>query len=182
MKGERYLLQSAQLDITLQRLAHQLIENYDDFEDTCIIGIQPRGGLLSDRLRSILLQLGSFHFDYGKLDITFYRDDFRQRESPLTAYETKIDFLVENKKVILIDDVLFTGRTVQSALTALSDFGRPRTVELLVLVDRRFHRELPLEADYVGAQVDALDDAYVKVEWDGENGRDAVKIMSAKER
>ncbi len=181
MEGERYLLQTAQLDITLQRLAHQLIENYEDFQDTCIIGIQPRGGLLSDRLRDILSDLGPFHFDYGKLDITFYRDDFRKRDQPLTAYETQIDFLVENKKVVLIDDVLFTGRTVQAALTALSDFGRPQAVELLVLVDRRFHRELPLEADYVGAQVDALDDAYVRVEWENQNGQDAVRLLSAKE-
>ncbi|SRR6056297_787097 len=181
MKGERYLLQTAQLDITLQRLAHQLIENYDDFKDTCIIGIQPRGGLLSDRLRDILLELGHFQFEYGKIDITFYRDDFRQRDKPLTAYKTQVDFLVEDKRVILVDDVLFTGRTVQSALTALSDFGRPSTVELLVLVDRRFHRELPLEADYVGAQVDALDDAYVRVEWKDPNGQDAVKLLSAKE-
>jgi pyrimidine operon attenuation protein/uracil phosphoribosyltransferase len=180
MKGERYLLQTAQLDITLLRLAHQLIENYDDFEDTCIIGIQPRGGLLSDRLKSILLDLGYGQFEYGKIDITFYRDDFRHRKEPLRAYKTQVDFLVENKRVILVDDVLFTGRTVQSALTALADFGRPKTVELLVLVDRRFHRELPLEADYVGAQVDALDDEYVRVEWKEPNGQDAVKLLRAK--
>lgn len=182
MEGDRYLLRSGQLDITLKRLAHQLIENYDGFSDACIVGIQPRGALLSDRLRDILRKLGDFSFDYGKLDITFYRDDFRQRDKPLTAHETHIDFLVENKKVILVDDVLFTGRTVQAALTALSHFGRPRQVELLVLVDRRFHRELPLEADYVGAQVDAVDDAYVKVDW-GENLReDSVKLLSAKHK
>jgi len=181
MEGDRYLLHTNQLNITLQRLAHQLIENYDDFNNTCIIGIQPRGGLLSDRLRDILAESGNLQFEYGKLDITYYRDDFRKRDPLLTAYKTQIDFLIENKRVILIDDVLFTGRTVQSALTALADFGRPKTVELLVLVDRRFHRELPLEADYVGAQIDALDDAYVKVEWKHSNGQDAVKLLSAKE-
>lgn len=181
MESGSYLLNAKRMDLTLRRLCHQLIENYDQFEDTCLIGIQNRGGLLSDRIQEILKELHYDTFEYGKLDITFYRDDFRTREHPLAAHETQIDFLVEDKKVILVDDVLFTGRTVQAALTALQHFGRPREVELLVLVDRRFHRQLPLEADYVGVQVDALDDAYVKVEWDHMDGEDAVKFFSAKQ-
>jgi pyrimidine operon attenuation protein/uracil phosphoribosyltransferase len=181
MESGSYLLDAKRMDLTLRRLCHQLIENYDQFEDTCIIGIQNRGGFLSDRIQKVLKELKYDKFLYGKLDITFYRDDFRTREQPLAAHETQIDFLVEDKKLILVDDVLFTGRTVQAALTALQHFGRPKEVELLVLVDRRFHRQLPLEADYVGVQVDALDDAYVKVEWDHMNGADAVKFFSAKQ-
>ncbi|GAB4263192.1 MAG: bifunctional pyr operon transcriptional regulator/uracil phosphoribosyltransferase PyrR [Saprospiraceae bacterium] len=162
----RNILPAERFGLTLDRLCHQLIENYDDFEGACIIGVQPRGTLLADRIYAKLTSItGLPSIAYGKLDITFYRDDFRHREKPLRASTTEIDFLVEGKKVILIDDVLYTGRTIHAAMSALLDFGRPEKVELLVLVDRRFNRELPIRSDYTGIRVDALDEAYVRVDW-----------------
>ena len=108
------------------------------------------------------------HILYGKLDITFYRDDFRTRVQPLEASVTQMDFLIDGYQVILVDDVLYTGRTINAALTALNHYGRPDKVELLALIDRRFNRHLPIQSDYVGLTVDSVDQAYVKVEWKGE--------------
>lgn len=180
MQSGSTLLTQQRLDLTMTRLCHQLIENHGDFSNSCVVGIQSRGALLSDRLVEKLRSQEIQELQYGKLDITFYRDDFRTRKEPLSASETVMDFLVEDKRVILVDDVLYTGRTVQSALTALQHFGRPRQVELLVLVDRRFNRQLPLRADYTGIRVDAVDEAYVKVMWRDVEGRDEVKIFSSK--
>jgi len=116
----------------------------------------------------------------GNLDITFYRDDFRLREKPLQPSKTSIDFDLENKKVILVDDVLYTGRTIQAAMSALQDHGRPSQVEMLTLVDRRFNRHLPIRADYVGITVDSIDEAYVRVEWAEEMGTDKVLLFGSK--
>ena len=169
------------MNLTLERLCQQLIEHYGDFEKTVIIGIQPRGVLLSNRLVALLRQhLPDKTIPYGKLDITFYRDDFRTREKPLSANVTEIDFLIEDKFVILIDDVLYTGRTIQAALTALQHYGRPSNVELMALIDRRFNRHLPICGDYIGMTVDALDEAYVKVEWKETSGRDRVLLYPEK--
>lgn len=143
------LLNSAQLDLTLQRLAHQLVENHIDFKDTVIIGIQPRGIYLSDRIVQLVKKItGKKDIAYGKLDITFYRDDVHTSSDIQVPSYTDIPFSVEGKKVVLVDDVLYTGRTIRSAMDALIDFGRPERVELLVLVDRRFSRELPIHPDY----------------------------------
>jgi len=181
MNRGKTILAKERFQLTIDRLVHQLIEEYQDFENTCIIGVQERGVLLADR---IIQRLKFFKpevkFEYGKLDITFYRDDFRIREEPLKASSTEVDFLIENKSVILIDDVLYTGRTIQAALAALQDFGRPGTVELLTLVDRRFNRHLPIKADFTGITVDALDEAYVKVEYENIDGQDRVLLFSAK--
>lgn len=172
MKEGKVILGGKRLYITLRRLCEELIENYDNFEDSCIIGLQPRGVLLSDKIVNFLSsKAGKGPIVYGKLDITFYRDDFRIREKPLAASPTEIDFLVEGKKVLLVDDVLYTGRSVQAAMTALQHYGRPSSVELLTLVDRRFNRHLPVKANYVGITVDSLDDAYVRVDW-GEKSTD----------
>ena len=179
MKKGKIILENAQFNLTIQRLCHELIENYGDFSETCIIGIQEKGVLMADRIKLGLSQLvKNVNIPYGKLDITFYRDDFRSRKNPIAASSTIVDFLVENKKVILIDDVLYTGRTVHAALSALQDFGRPKTVELMCLVDRRFNRHLPIKADYTGLTVDALDDAYVKVEWAHIEGQDRILLFS----
>lgn len=159
-----------------------MIEDHVDFENVCMVGIQARGVLLADRIYDHLTKdLGIDAFPYGKLDISFYRDDFRTRKKPLTVNENEMDFLVENKKVILIDDVLFSGRTVQAALTALNHYGRPESVELLVLVDRRFHREIPVSPDYCGITVDALENEYVKVSWEHLHGEDSVRLYPANE-
>ena len=177
----RVILNQGRFALTIDRLCHQLIESFDSFQDTCLVGIQPRGVPLADRIHSRLTDItGIPDIQYGKLDITFYRDDFRQRNKPLRASVTEMDFIVEDLNVILIDDVLYTGRTVQAALTALQHFGRPKKVELVALIDRRFNRDLPIQSDYTGMQVDAVDEAYVKVEWKESDGEDQVLIFPQK--
>lgn len=165
----RILLNSKVLDITIKRLARQLIENHGDFENTVLIGLQPRGIQLADRLHAELKRvLSGADIDLGYLDVSFYRDDFRRRDEPITVSETTIDFEIENKKVIMIDDVLYTGRTIRSGMDALMDFGRPKKVEFLVLIDRRFSRQLPIQADYVGRTVDSVVSERVDVNLDNE--------------
>lgn len=181
MNKGKTILSDMRFELTIQRLAQQLLENYTDFTDVCIIGIQERGVILAQRIFDLLREeKPDASIKFGKLDITFYRDDFRTRKDPLKAATTEIDFLIEGKKVILIDDVLYTGRTTQSALAAIQDFGRPAQVEFLCLVDRRFNRHLPIQADYVGITVDALDEAYVKVEWKNIHKKDRILLFSAK--
>ena len=166
----KQLLSSRELDVILHRLACQLIENHLDFSDTVIIGIQPRGVLLEEEYDAKGIQ-------YGTLDITFFRDDFRRGEKPLTANTTDIPFLVEDKKVVFIDDVLYTGRSIRAALTALQSFGRPSKVELLVLIDRRFSRDLPIQPDYIGKAVDAINKERVVVYWKEQDTEDAVYLI-----
>ena len=158
------ILSEQQLAITIRRLAHQIIENHESLENTVLIGIQPRGVHLSDRLiEEIKKQLPANKIQYGKLDITFYRDDIRKELH--VANQTDIPFSIEGKKVVLIDDVLYTGRTIRAALDALLDFGRPEKVELCVLIDRRFSRQFPIQPDYVGKSIDSIVTQKVKVEW-----------------
>ena len=181
MDERRIIVSQARFKLIIERLCHQLIESYDTFHNTCLIGIQPRGVLLSERIEQRLSAiLGHSGIEFGKLDITFYRDDFRRRDKPLSASITEMDFLIEGKNVILVDDVLYTGRTIQSALTALNYYGRPKQVELLVLVDRRFNRHLPIQSDFTGLRVDALDEAYVKVEWQEHDGEDQILLFADK--
>lgn len=177
--SQRILLTSKEVDIILHRLACQLIEKHNDFSETILIGIQPRGTYLAERLKKILEQ--SYNISeivLGYLDITFFRDDFRRTDKPLEANQTKIDAVIDNKKVIFIDDVLYTGRSIRSALTAIQSFGRPSEIELLVLIDRRFSRHLPIQPDYRGIQVDAINDEKVRVNWKEKDGEDAVYLIS----
>jgi pyrimidine operon attenuation protein / uracil phosphoribosyltransferase len=161
------ILDKQQLHLTIQRLAHQLLENSFDLNDTVFIGIQPRGVQVGSRLMKCIQQLSpNAKPQYGILDITFYRDDVR--EELHVASTTDIPFSIEGKKVVLIDDVLYTGRTIRAALDALQDFGRPQNVELCVLVDRRFNRELPIQPDYCGKAIDTIISQKVKVDWDRE--------------
>lgn len=172
------LLDQDQLHITLQRLAHQLVENHTAFQNTAIIGIQPRGVWLSDRIAQIVKEItGKTNIDYGKLDITFYRDDVHAGSSMHLPSHTDIPFSIEDRKVILVDDVLHTGRTIRSAMDALIDFGRPMSVELLVLIDRRFSRELPIQPDYVGQTVDTIITQKVKVHWQEKDEKDEVVLI-----
>ncbi len=181
MVAGKNLLAHERFSLTIERLCCQLIEDWDDFTNACVIGIQPRGVPLADRIHSRLVALtGNTAIPYGKLDITFYRDDFRMHDRPLVAYPNEMDFLVAGKKVLFVDDVLYTGRTIQAALAALQHYGRPEVVELLVLVDRRFNRHLPIQADYVGLVVDALDEAYVKVHWKEMHGKDEILLFASK--
>lgn len=134
-----------------------------------MIGLQPRGIFLLQRLLIVLKEELGFAPQCGNLDITFYRDDFRRRDKPIIPSVTNIDFVIENKRVILIDDVLFTGRSIRAGLDALLAFGRPKDVELLILVDRRFKRQLPIQANYCGKTVDSLESERVRVDWSEEN-------------
>lgn len=175
--SQKILLTSKEVNIILHRLACQLIENHLDFSNTILIGIQPRGSFLAERIAKILREdYAVFDVKLGLLDITFFRDDFRRTEKVLEANHTQIDFLVEDKKVVFIDDVLYTGRSIRAALTAIQSFGRPKSIELLTLIDRRFSRDLPIQPDYRGRQVDAINDEKVKVKWFEKDGEDAVYI------
>lgn len=166
------------LQITLDRLTQQLIENHKDFNNTVIIGMQPRGVFLADRIYALLKKaLPKSKIAYGKLDITFYRDDFNTSNVLHIPSETDINFSVEDKNVVLIDDVLFTGRSIRSGLDALLDFGRPQNVELLVLINRWFSRELPIQPDYVGMTVDSVGSQKVKVMWQEHDGKDGVFLL-----
>ena len=181
MQTGKTLLNRAHFALTLERLCHQLLEDWDDFSNACIIGIQPRGVLLASRIHRRVMELtGNKSIEFGKLDITFYRDDFRMAEGPLAPHPNDINFIVADKKVLLVDDVLYTGRTIQAALAALQHYGRPAAVELLVLVDRRFNRHLPIQPDYVGISVDALDEAYVRVRWQEIHGDDEILLFDKK--
>ncbi len=161
------ILDKQQLYLTILRLANQLLENHIDLSDVVFIGLQPRGVKVSERIVEAIKKISPDEkVLYGILDITFYRDDIR--EELHVANKTEIPFSIEGKKVIVIDDVLYTGRTIRAALDALQDFGRPQKVELCVLVDRRFNRELPIQPDYCGKSIDTLISQKVKVEWEKE--------------
>ncbi len=178
--AKKTLLNEKEIHIILHRLACQLIENHQDFSNTILIGIQPRGVYLANRLVQLLQEeYGIKNIQSGKLDITFYRDDFRRRDEPLQASKTEINFVVDNKNVVFIDDVLFSGRSIRAALTAIQAFGRPNNIELLVLIDRRFSRHLPIQPDYLGRQVDVIKDEQVKVGWKENDKKDVVYILNS---
>ncbi|MBB6681106.1 bifunctional pyr operon transcriptional regulator/uracil phosphoribosyltransferase PyrR [Aequorivita sp. 609] len=178
--SQKVLLNATEINIALNRLACQLIEKHDDFSKTVLIGIQPRGVFLAERLKTLLeTEYKIKNIQLGYLDITFFRDDFRRSGKPLEANKTKINFIVEDKNVVFIDDVLFTGRSVRSALTAVQSFGRPLEIELLTLIDRRFSRHLPIQPDYRGRQVDAINGEKVKVCWKENEGEDAVYLVKS---
>lgn len=176
--SKKLLLNATEVNIILHRLACQLIENHIDFKNTALIGLQPRGKFLATRLKAILENEYKIKdVAYGNLDITFFRDDFRRGEKPLEANTTDINFVVENKKVVFIDDVLHTGRSIRAALTAIQSFGRPNEIELLTLIDRRFSRHLPIQPDYRGRQVDVINNEKVKVNWEEHDNEDSVYLI-----
>ncbi|GAB4451688.1 MAG: bifunctional pyr operon transcriptional regulator/uracil phosphoribosyltransferase PyrR [Bacteroidia bacterium] len=160
------LLEKKYLEVVILRLSRQIIEQYYSSENLVIIGVQPRGIYLSRIIHSLLVESKKIKgLQYAELDVTFYRDDFKIK--PLAPSPQKIspDFSVENKNIILIDDVLYTGRTIRAALDAIQNYGRPSSVELLVLVNRRFSRQLPIEANYVGINIDSFDNQKVQINW-----------------
>lgn len=174
------VLNEQQLAITIKRLAHQVLENHVNLENTVLIGLQPRGIFVSDQVvDEIKKMLPGTTVYYGKLDITFYRDDVR-KELHL-ANHTEIPFSIENKNVVLIDDVLYTGRTIRAALDALLDFGRPARVELCVLIDRRFSRQLPIQPDYVGKSIDSIISQKVRVFWAKRDQRQEVVLLESEQ-
>ena len=175
---QKELFSSTHLRVILRRLACQLVENHDDFSHTALVGIQPRGVILKDRLINILKEeYGIKNLLEGNLDITFFRDDIRRRPEPPRANQTKIDFLIDDLNLVLIDDVLHTGRSIRAALSALNSFGRPRKIELLVLIDRRFSRDLPIQPDYKGLQADVISSEKVVLDWNANQGEGGVFVQ-----
>ena len=165
----KIILNSNQLRLTINRLSFEIIENCKSFDNIAIIGMQPRGVSLSQSIHQILQANTQQKVKHGYLDTTFFRDDFRRREDIIVPKHTNIDFSLEGIHVILIDDVLFTGRSIRSALDALVSFGRPSSVELLVLIDRRFSREFPIQPKYIGKSVDVIDNEHVVVDLSKKN-------------
>lgn len=181
MKSNRLILNSIQLQLTIKRLCHQLIENHNHFENTVLLGLQPRGIFLAQRIQSELQTITKIpKIHLGSLDVTFFRDDFRRRDNPLIANKTQIEFIIEDKKVVLIDDVLYTGRTIRAGLDAMLAYGRPELVELLVLVDRRYSRHLPIQPNYVGTTVDSVISERVEARWKETDGQSEVILKENK--
>lgn len=174
------ILNSKQFELTINRLCYQLIENHSDFSNSAIIGLQPRGIYLANRLQTVIKARVGIAVQTGGLDITFFRDDFRRTDRPLIPSVTNMDFTVEGKKVILVDDVLYTGRTVRAGLDATMTFGRPSEIELMALIDRRFSRNLPIEPNYVGKSVDTIAAERVTVSWNEIDGKDEVILHTPK--
>ncbi len=177
------ILEGKAFGLTLQRLCHQLIEDHGDLASTALIGLQPRGVLFARRIAKELERITEKRgLQCGELDITFHRDDFRQRAVTALPSATQLDFSLDDRRVVLIDDVLFTGRSIRAGLDAMLSFGRPATVQLMVLVDRRFSRELPIQPDYVGKWVDSIDGQRVAVEWKEADGKDRVLLFTEEHR
>ena len=169
------LLHADEIARVLDRLACQIMERHGDCEQTVLLGIQRRGVDLAVRLGKVLEDKLGRKLPFGTLDINLYRDDWTTMHARPTIGESNITTPLDNKNVILVDDVLFTGRTIRAALEAILDYGRPKTVELLVLVDRG-HRELPIHGDYVGRKINTARSEKVNVLMEERDGRDEVVL------
>ncbi len=174
---KKILLDSKKIDLILNRLVCQLIENHKDFKNTVLIGLQPRGTYLIEKILDIFKKkYPNINIKSGILDFTFFRDDFRRSEKTLKASSTQINFSIENKNVVLIDDVLFTGRSIKAAMSSIDSYGRPNSIELLVLIDRRYKREIPIQANYCGAKIDTFKGDKVNVVWNENSKKDVIYI------
>ena len=171
------ILDSNEVTKTLRRLAHEVIENYVDLNNLVIIGIVTRGEFLAKRLHDIIYQIERVDIPCGYLDVTLYRDDLDHRKS-LKQSKSSVIPSINNKNVLLIDDVLFEGRTIRAALDAIKDFGRPASVKLLVLVDRGL-RKLPISGDFVGKTITTTPKQLVKVNISEIDNKDSIEILEA---
>ena len=178
MSDKKKILNKKQINIIIKRLCHQLIENHNDFSDTVIVSLLPRGKHVARRIVNRLEQIFEHKINYGELDISFYRDDLRRHSEPIIPHKMEMDVSVDEKHVVIIDDVLYTGRSVRSAIDALMPFGRPKSIELLVFIDRRLSRHLPIQPDYVGKVVDSIDSEKVVVNITNE-GDDNILILKS---
>ena len=174
---KKILLDSKKIHLILSRLVYELIENHKDFQDTVLIGLQPRGVYLFNQILKVFeTNHPKIKIKSGILDFTFFRDDFRRSEKTLKASSTQINFSVENKNVVLIDDVLFTGRSIKAAMSSMDSYGRPNSIELLVLIDRRYKREIPIQANYCGAKIDTFKGDRVNVVWNENSDKNVIYI------
>lgn len=179
MIDSRQILNNKQIDIIIRRLCHQLIENHQDFSNTVIVSLLPRGQQVANKIINKLEEVTGNKISRGELDISFYRDDLRRNTEPIVPHKMNMDVSVDNKQVVIIDDVLYTGRSVRSAIDALMPFGRPKSIELLVLIDRRLSRHLPIQPDYVGKVIDSIDSEKVIVTIDEEDENDNIIILKS---
>ena len=175
LKEKTKILDKDSIEKSLKRMAHEIIENVKTMDDTVLIGIKNRGAYIAERLADKIQEIAGKRPEVGALDITLYRDDLTQVSEQPVVHATEIAFGIDQKRVVLVDDVLFTGRTIRCALDALIDFGRPGKIQLAVLVDRG-HRELPIRADYVGKNVPTSVKDSVEVRVAESDGTDEVVI------
>jgi pyrimidine operon attenuation protein/uracil phosphoribosyltransferase len=176
MKEKARILDQAGVARTLTRMAHEIVEKNKGTDDLVIIGICTRGAFLAQRLAALIGQVAGNAPPVGLLDITLYRDDLSSIAQQPVVHKTEIDFDIQDKKVILVDDVLYTGRTIRAALDELIDFGRPKFIQLAVLVDRG-HRELPIRADYAGKNIPTSAREIVEVRLEESEGHDEVVVL-----
>ena len=183
MIEEREILDQSLIAVTIERLCHQLIEVHHNFDNTVIVGVQPRGIFLNNRIIKKLQQIHpKIKIDSGNVDISFYRDDLMRRDKPIIPQSMDINISLEDKRVILVDDVLYTGRSIRSAIDAILNFGRPKSVELLTLINRRFKRDLPIQPNYIGKNIDAMDSEKIVVQWKEVSNVDRVLIKKLYEK
>ena len=175
----KQLLDHNDIKRIIQRIAHEIIEKNKGTEKLCLVGIQKGGVILARRLASQIELIESSHIEVGILDITFYRDDLNTKEEQPVVKRTEIPFSINNMTVILVDDVLFTGRSIRAAMDALIDFGRPAYIQLAVLIDRG-HRELPIRADYAGKNIPTSFNDTVEVFLEEDGKKDRVILVSKK--
>jgi pyrimidine operon attenuation protein / uracil phosphoribosyltransferase len=176
MQDKAKILDKEAIERTLMRIAHEILEKNKGAQDLCIIGIRTRGAILAQRLNKCLEKIEGRALSLGVLDITLYRDDLTLIDTSPVVRQTDIPFDISDKKVILVDDVLYTGRTVRAGLDAIMDFGRPQSIQLVVLIDRG-HREMPVRADYVGKNIPTAKNEIVEVRLEESDGKDEVVIV-----
>jgi len=180
MRTKSKLIDKEGLDRILTRIAHEILEKNKGSKNLVLVGMRTRGEYLAKRIQQKIKSIDNVDLPFGILDVTLYRDDFRMRLKQPEVSVSNITFDVNEKDIVLVDDVLYTGRTVRGALNALMDLGRPASIQLFILVDRG-HRELPIRADYVGKNVPTSQNEEIKVKVDEVDGEDAIYLVEVED-